>query len=115
MMDIVFRAIMYVLNGEAFWHTIGFTVATAIFIGAAIYDGDTTMLKKGFITIFCYTMVLFLTNVFRLIGNGGNIGHIQRYAGIITLIFVTVAYLTGMVIGVKVVEITRRKVGVKIR
>lgn len=108
-MEIINSSILYVMNGYLFWHTMGFTIATSIFVGAAIYDGDTSTLKKGVITIGTYAGFLLLLNAGRLLSNPANLSHIQRYAGTISIAFITIAYIIGLVVGVLTVNRVRAK------
>ena len=108
-MEVVTNTLNYVVEGYLFWHTIGFTIATAIFIGATLYDGDTTTLKKGLITVGTYAGFLFMLNAGRLIGaEVFNINHAQRYAGLMSLVLITIAYLSGLIMGVHTVKYARK-------
>jgi hypothetical protein len=86
----------FVTNANGFWLAMGLTTATGIFIGASLYDGNLSLLKKGVLTIFFYAFFLILTIYLRIAGNSGVPifqRHPQSTASMITICFITVFYL----------------------
>jgi hypothetical protein len=93
----------FVTSANCFWLAMGMTTATGIFIGASIYDGNLSLLKKGILTILFYAFFIVLTTYWRISGNSGVPifeRHPQSTAGMITVIITTLFYIIGMIIGV---------------
>lgn len=93
----------FVINADGFWLAMGLTTATGMFIGASIYDGNLSILKKGILTILFYALFIIVTIFLRIQGNSGVPifdRHPQSTAGMITVVFITLFYLSGMCIGV---------------
>ena len=95
--------ISFVTSGHNFWLAMGLTGATGIFIGASLYDGNLSMLKKGILTLLFYAFFIIITIYMRIDGNSGIPifhRHPQSTAGMITIVFVTIFYILGMILGV---------------
>lgn len=104
---------LYVINAPFFWETVSATIASSIFIGAAIYNGDLKFLTKGIITILSYAGFLLLITTARIgnieINSLSDIQKAMAYAGINTIILLTFFYLVGMIIGVLAVYYIHRR------
>lgn len=95
--------LLFVINANGFWFAMGLTAVTGVFIGASLYDGNLSMLKKGVLSIIFYAFLLILTTYLRIDGNSGVpifSRHPQSTAGMITVGFITLFYLVGMCLGV---------------
>ena len=107
------EAIEYVMNGPYFWSLMGWTTATAVFIGAMLYNGDFERLRRGVITISAYAGLLWLINWARVTDSITHKGILTNagmaYAGLTTIVFVTLAYMLGLVIGYLTVRRSRRQ------
>lgn len=101
-------ALIYISQQYMFWQTIGWTVASGIFIGATLYNGDLSKFSKGLVTILPYSFMLFLTTGFRLSVKSFDVQtHPQALAGLATLLVVTMAYILGLFLGVITVHLTK--------
>lgn len=101
------EAIMYVVKDPYFGMAMSMTIASSLFIGAAIYDGLIDDVKKAIITIAYYAFLIAGTNLTRILPiiASGNVHDVrQPLAGVVTLGFITIAYLLGMYVGVKIVN-----------
>lgn len=100
-MDHLFQSIQYVINGHMFWGSMGFTTASAMFIGGMIYTSrETDAMRKGLITVLSYGFFLFYTSFARIyprIANGEI--YIKSFASSLTIIFVTLFYVVGLMLG----------------
>ena len=96
-------AFYYVIQDPYFFPAMTSVVMIGIFIGATIFDGNLRLSRKYILTLFTYSLLLSLVNLSRVIPrivNGGIIQTQQPLAGTLTNLFVSVAYLAGMYIGV---------------
>ena len=112
MPDFFISTTNYVVNASGFWRGIGWTVATSIFIGATLYNGDLKQWAKGMVSLGTYAFFILLITSTRLIEVGRTTGFanpVTAHAGIFTLFYVSVAYFTGLFIGVLVSKYARRK------
>jgi len=99
--------ISYITSAPYFWQSIGMTVATSMFVGAILYNGDLTLVGKGVVTILSYSLFLLTIFFARVVEYGKTIGFtnpVLAYAGIYTVILLSIAYIIGMYIGVFVVK-----------
>lgn len=105
--------INYIAHAPYFWSLMGWTTATAVFIGAMLYNGDFERLKRGVITIVSYVTLLYLVTWARVTDSITTYGILSTramaYAGLYTIGFVTAAYLLGLVLGYITVKHNRKK------
>ena len=103
--------LLYVINGQSFWLSMGCTSAVGVFIGALLYNGDLKLLQKGILTIGIYVFFLLHTTFVRLLGTR-NVPIFERApqstASIVTILLVTLFYIFGMFIGVAVLSYTKK-------
>ncbi len=88
-MNYILETLIYVTTAPFFWQAMGFLVATAMFIGALLYDGLMSMVGKGIVTIISYAAIMLMVNVSRITPVLDEItpGHIpQAFAGTATII-----------------------------
>lgn len=101
----------YVINAPYFWISMGMVTAVAIFVGAIIYDGNLTNATKGLISIILYAVLLIQVDYSRLqdlfINFPEKIDK-TRYAGILSILFITFFWLLGMFLGVSVSYLIRK-------
>lgn len=113
MPELFMETILYIIRAPYFFQSFGFSIATAMFIGASIYNGDVTKLTKGIVTVVSYAFFLLLITFSRIIDVGmsenGFTNPIQAHAGVFTIIIMTIAYVLGMYMGVITLKITRKK------
>lgn len=113
MFDNILAAIEYVTNASFFYQSMGMTTATAIFIGASIYNGDVRTMWKGLISVGAYAGLVLLTTVPRVYETLSISTATHRpgleYAGIVTIAFITIYYVLGILIGVYTVQRARSR------
>jgi hypothetical protein len=101
------EVIAYITHAPFFWQTMGSIVACAMFIGATLYNGDLSALRKALLTMGAYAALVTLVDSTRIIhvyNTQGIQNYAQAFAGIATLVFVSFFYLLGLFIGVFVVH-----------
>lgn len=101
------EGIEYATKAPYFWGSMGFTTATAMYVGAAIYDGQLDQIKKALISVLSYSFLLIWTTFSRLMHtmslDPSEILHPERPIGnLVALICVTVAWVFGITLGVLV-------------
>lgn len=114
MFDTILLSISYVINAPGFYTAMGMTAMTSIFIGAAIYNGELKQATKGMITVGSYAALLLMTNIPRIVDKLSDITSTPErgamaYAGSVTIFFLTLWYIVGMLIGVYTVQRVRHK------
>ena len=109
MIDLIYQAILYVTGDLFFWPSMAFTTMVGIFIGAVVYDGDTKQIQKFLVSLFSYVVILLTVNLTRVIPEIqiASVPHKQIAAAVTTLV-VTLFYLLGMTLGVKLVKHAHR-------
>ena len=98
----------YVTQTPSFWPAMGWVTACAMFLGATIYNGDTTKLCKWLITTIPYTLLMIAVNILRLHNVDIN-DHVQAYAGSFSILVTSFFYFLGMIMGVGLIHIFVRK------
>ena len=104
-MNEIIESLRYVVSGNMFWGSMGFTTAIGMFIGASVHNGDLKSIKKGVITTMCYAMLASWTHLLRVFPNiiDGKI-YQKTYAGSITLMCVAIFYILGICLGVLLIR-----------
>jgi len=104
-MNYLLSSLEYVINNDYFWVSMAMTTTIGVFIGSVLYDGVLKEVKKVMVVMLSYTLMIVTTNSARILPiiNSGNAHSInQPFAGIATTILVTVFYILGMWLGVKI-------------
>ena len=111
-------SIQFVINGAGFWTAIGWVIACGIIIGAIVHNGDLKSLSKGIIVFGTYFFFVSYTTLQRLTGLR-DVPLFDRHpnstASLITNVFVAIAYLIGMFLGVITVYCVKNKVWTKFK
>ena len=98
------EVIQYVTSAPYFWHTMGATTASTVFLGAMLYNGDLRRLSRGLIALLPYTALLIATNIIRISDKleqtSGASNHVTAWAGTVTILYLTFFYVLGLLIGV---------------
>ena len=106
-MNYVISSILYVAHDPFFWPSMAFTTMVGVFIGAIIYDGNTTEVKKMIASLMCYAILIMTVNATRVIpllqASTNGVLH-QPFASIVTIATVTIFYLLGTFIGVRITK-----------
>lgn len=113
-MNDLLLGIHYVITAPFFYYGVSGTILGGFWIGASIYDGAMKEAWKGILTVIGYAAFLVLTTVPRVLNSisNENIQHSSpgmQYAGIITIGFMALYYLLGMLMGVYTIQRARRK------
>jgi len=104
------QSLIYVISAPYFYLGIGMTIATSIFIGASLFNGDLEKLRKGLLTVGGYAFFLIAITYTRVFAQAAQPGsnHTLAYAGLWTWLIITTCYFSGLILGVTIVKITRR-------
>lgn len=111
-MTYLWSSILYIIADEFFTIAMGLTTCIGLFIGATIFDGMLEQVKKAMIALGCYAVLIASTNASRivpLITDNHINNDYQPLAGIATLLFVTIFYLLGMILGVFVTKMAHKR------
>ena len=106
-----FETIQYVASAPSFWSALGYTTASAMFVGSIIYNGEFRLAMKGIITIVSYALfLLIITNdrVAYVAQTQGLNNVVMAYAGQATIVITSIAYILGMILGVLVTSYARK-------
>jgi hypothetical protein len=101
----IWKSLIFVAHAEYFWQAMAAVTIISMVIGALIYNGDLTELKKAILTIFTYGGMVALTNMARIITSEAGVkrnlmNEGQAFNGTTTVIYVTLFYLVGISLGV---------------
>lgn len=113
-MNNLMLGIHYVINAPFFYYGVSGTILGGFWIGASIYDGVIKDTWKGVLIVLSYAGFLVLTTVPRVLNSISNesIQHSNpgmEYAGLITIGFMALYYVLGMLMGVYTIQRARRK------
>lgn len=105
MINIIWQSILYVTGDPFFWASMGFTTMVGIFVGAVIYDGQVDQIKKLIAALTSYVILLLVVNLTRVIPEMIMATNpFKPIASAVTTVIVTIFYLFGMWLGVKLVK-----------
>ena len=109
MLNTFTTTIQYITADLYFWPSMAFTTVIGIFVGSVVYNGDMKELRKGLILLVSYCcMVLFVTTT-RVMPQLKTTTHAyQLFSGIFTLAIVTLFYLVGMFLGVRITKFAHK-------
>lgn len=105
------ETIYYVVNTPGFWSALGYTIASAMFVGSIIYNGELRLAMKGVATILSYVLFLLIITTSRvsfIASSEGIQSLVRAEAGITTIYITSVAYVLGMVLGVLITSYARK-------
>lgn len=114
MIENIILGIHYVINAPFFYYGVSGTVLGGFWIGASIYEGDIKQSWKGILAVISYAAFLVVTTVPRVLSsiNNSSLSHSSpgmEYAGVITISFIAIYYLLGMLLGVYTIQRARRR------
>ena len=110
-MNYLIESIKYVTGDQFFWIAMSLTTCSGIYIGAILYDGILDEVKKAAVVITSYTALLLSVNLPRILSVLANTAihdTYQPFAGTVTIMFVTLFYVLGMILGVRIVCFAHR-------
>lgn len=96
----------YVAKDSYFLPSMAITVIIGLFIGAVLYDGCVQEIKKLIISMLAYAIMIIAVTTERIIPSffDGVVRVHQPFAGVATVISITIFYVLGMVIGILVTK-----------
>jgi len=114
---LIWDTVQYVTKANLFWASMGFTTAIAMFIGAILYNGELSQVKKGLASVGSYAVLLIWTTIVRVLGvfDDPVKGALQRqfpqmaFAGILTIILISFFWILGIYLGVIILSIRNKK------
>lgn len=114
MQNILLETTLYVINAPYFYSLIGMTIASAMFVGATLYNGELKQATKGIVTVGSYSgflLLMFSARITESIRMYGIVAgrEYQVWAGVETIIMSTLAYVIGLLLGVYVSKKAREK------
>lgn len=98
-MDII-ATLVYISQAPYFWGTMGIITAMAMFFGVILYDGKLDEVGKALVGLNSYVGLLLWVNIIRINSVPEIHDHVQAYAGITTIIIVTLFWCIGLFVGV---------------
>ena len=102
-MNYIIPSLLYVISDPFFWPSMGMTVAIGIFIGSVIYDGVLSGVKKMFVSLACYALLIGTVNLTRVVPTLPHVDPTKGYqvfASIITVLIISLFYGLGSYLGV---------------
>lgn len=105
------NSLLYISQAPYFIETLGLVMACSAWVGASVYNGDLKMLTKGIITIGSYAAFLYLitsTRVNNVVNTVGITNQVMAYAGLVTILVLTIFYILGMIIGVLTIYLVHK-------
>lgn len=102
-MNYLALSIAYVVSDQFFWLSMATTTIIGICLGAVLYDGLLTQIKKTILVLIGYVFLVMTTDMARilpLIATGKVVNPAQPLAAVTTMAFVTLFYCAGMLLGV---------------
>lgn len=102
------ESFIYISNSSYFWQSMFMTTACSVFLGSFLYNGDLKLLAKGLLTLIPYIALLLTTTSLRIFGLPEITNYHQAYAGIVTIIMLTIFYCLGLIIGVCITKHAHR-------
>lgn len=91
----------------------GLTTSIAMFVGASIYNGNFEQAKKGVFAVGSYGTMLAWTIFSRVLPNALERNFVysdgRAFAGLVTIIYVTIFWMLGIGMGVTVYKWTKKK------
>lgn len=105
--------IIYIANVPFFWSSMGLITAIGMLIGSIIYNGDLQKVSKAILTVIVYVFLLGGTNLNRIYDVYCRVGisdSVMAFAGTVTALIISIFYISGMLLGVYLTKIIRKKV-----
>lgn len=109
----ILSALFYIINDPFFWPSMSFTTIVGIFIGAVVHNGEVKQIKKTCLSILIYVMLVISVNFSRIFPHLDTASLTtqtspQPLASTETILFVTIFYFFGMIVGVLMVKEAHR-------
>lgn len=112
--EILSQTIAYVVNAPHFYSITGMTIASAMFVGATLYNGELKQATKGIVTVGSYAgflLLMFSSRVIQTLSHASAEGReYMAWAGTATIVIATAQYIFGILLGVFVSQQARKKV-----
>ena len=118
MIQLFIDAAIYVANSPMFYGSMGFTTATAMFIGALLYDGNIQEARKGLVAVISYVVMLVWTTGLRVFPNAVVHNFVyspthdgRAFAGMVTIIYISLAWFLGFFLGIHLFSLGKKYKG----
>lgn len=101
-MNLIINSFIYVMSDGFFWPSMAITAMIGTFIGSTVYGGCVAEMKKMILSLFIYAGIIITVTserIFPSLMDGVSRVH-NPFAGISTILLVTLFYLLGMYLGV---------------
>jgi len=102
-MELFLSSLKYITSDNFFWGSMAMVSIIGAFIGAVIYDGVLREVKKTIVVILAYAFLIITVTLERVIPQLDRITPESLYmpfAGIETILIITLFYILGMLLGV---------------
>lgn len=96
----------YVISDVYFWPSMAVIMMIGVFIGSVLYDGCVKEVKKMVVSLSIYGLLIATVTSSRVIpdfAEGRFVLH-HPFSGIATVVLVTLFYLLGIYLGVKITK-----------
>ncbi len=111
-MELFLSSLKYITSDNFFWGSMAMVSIIGAFIGAVIYDGVLREVKKAIVVILAYAFLIITITSERVIPQLDRITSESLYmpfAGIETILIVTIFYSLGMFLGVYLTKKAHKK------
>lgn len=112
-LTLLLNSFIFVANQNMFYLAMGLTTSIAMFVGASIYNGNFEQAKKGVFAVGSYGTMLAWTIFSRVLPNAIERNFVysdgRAFAGLVTIIYVTIFWMLGIGMGVTVYKWTKKK------
>ncbi len=113
-LELLGQTIAYVAGAQHFYSLTGMTIASAMFVGATLYNGELKQATKGIVTIGSYAgflLLMFSARVIETLTLFETTTHTHMaWAGTVTIVLATAEYIFGILLGVFVSQQARKRV-----
>lgn len=111
-LSITRSSLLYIMNVPFFWGSMGFTVAISMLISPLLFDGDMKLALKALAAKLLYIAMLLWVTISQIIDVRFNNPQILTpsikmlsYVTALNIVVVSIAWLTGLLLGVLVIRI----------
>lgn len=97
------QSVAYVIGAPFFWQAMASVTIVAMILGTLVYNGDLDKLHRATIAIVSYGAMIMSTTMTRIFSTTNfvfeHMKNGQIFAGVTTILLVTVFYLIGLYLG----------------
>lgn len=99
LLTFLWPALLYVYGSNSFWQAMAYTTISGLFIGGMLYRNHLNQLRRVIIALAFYALAISFTSLTRVAVIEQSLLTEQAFAAHATIIFVTLFYLLGMILG----------------